>query len=59
MTDARPEWWIRKEGIYGIKRFVPDRIMQRWETSGSKVVPYYVPACTHCPAVRAILEEQA
>ncbi|MDE1914727.1 MAG: hypothetical protein KGJ57_17490 [Sphingomonadales bacterium] len=56
----RPEWWVRKEGVWGCKRFVPDRIMRRWEVHPtlSGMVQYYVPACTACPAVRANDEPQ-
>lgn len=48
---SRPEWWVRRAGVTGVKRFVPDRVMRAWEQRGSSVVQWYVPACSQCLAI--------
>ncbi len=52
----RPEWWVRKDGIAGIKRFVSDHVMRAWEARKSRATQHYVPACSRCPTVEAATE---
>lgn len=54
LAAERPEWWMFT-GIAGLKRFMPDSAIRYAEEKGYGYVRWYVPVCSKCPSVQAML----
>lgn len=46
-------WWRLKPGLSGLKRFMPDRIVQSAKAKGLGWIKHYEPVCADCPRIAA------